>query len=68
MSPTQILDLFYKANPGLPEGSLVVSCRDDHFTAVEACFTISLKPMPCLGLHSCTKPQLKIAPIPLQKN
>ena len=69
MSPAQILDLFYKANPQLPEGSLVVSCRDDHFTAVEACFTTSVKPMPCLGLHSCTKPQLKVAPLPsAQKN
>lgn len=63
MSPAQILDLFYKANPQLPEGSLVVSCRDDHFTAVEACFTSSIKPMPCLGLHSCNQSTLKIAPV-----
>src|SRR6202000_3103211 len=45
MSPAQILDLFYKANPQLPSSSLVVSCHDDRFTAVEACFTKSLKPM-----------------------
>jgi len=69
MSPPQILELFYKANPQLPEGSLIVSCRDDHFTAVEACFATNLKPMPCLGLHSCTKSSLKIAPLPsAQKN
>jgi len=69
MSPAQILALFYKDSRLLPEGSLVVSCRDDHFTGVEACFTTSLKPMPCLGLHSCAKPQLKVAPIPSsQKN
>jgi ribonuclease T2 len=69
MSPAQILDLFYKANPQLPEGSLIVSCRDDRFTAVEACFAANLKPMPCLGLHSCAKPKLKIAPVPsAQKN
>ena len=67
MSPAQILDLFYKANPQLPEGSLVVSCREDHFTAVEACFTTSLEPMACLGLHSCTKPLLKVAPVPAKK-
>lgn len=67
MSPAQILDLFYKANPQLPEGSMIVSCRDDHFTAVEACFTTSLKPMPCLGLHSCARPLLKIAPSPSTK-
>ena len=68
MAPAQILDLFYKANPQLPEGNLVVSCREDHFTAVEACFTTDLKPMPCLGLHSCTKPLLKIAPFAAKKN
>ena len=64
MAPARILDLFYKANPQLPQGSIIVSCRNDHFTAVEACFTTSLKPMPCLGLHSCAKPLLRIAPIP----
>jgi ribonuclease T2 len=62
MSPGEILELFYKVNPQLPKGSLVVSCRNDEFTAVEACFTTSLKPMPCLGLHSCTRPSLRIAP------
>jgi ribonuclease T2 len=62
MSPGEILELFYKANPKLPEGSLVVSCRNDEFTAMEACFTTSLKAMACLGLHSCTRPLLKIAP------
>jgi ribonuclease T2 len=62
MRPGRILDLFYKANPQLPEGSLVVSCHDDKFTAVEACFTKNLKPMPCLGLHSCAQPSLRIAP------
>lgn len=66
MSPVQILDLFYKANPQLPEGSLLVSCQQDHLTAVEACFTKSLKPMPCLGLHSCTEPKLTISAIHLQ--
>lgn len=65
MSPAQILAAFYKINPQLPQGSLIVSCRDDHFTAVEACFTTSMKPMRCLGLHSCTAPVLKIAPVPV---
>jgi ribonuclease T2 len=64
MSPAGILDLFYKANPDLPQGSLVVSCRSDHFTAVEACFTTALHPVKCLGLNSCTQPSLKIAPAP----
>lgn len=62
MSPTEILSLFYKANPNLPQGSLVVSCRNDQFTAIEACFTTGLHPMQCLGLHSCAQPSLKIAP------
>jgi ribonuclease T2 len=63
MNPTQILDLFYEVNPRLPKGSLVVSCRGDQFTAVEACFSKSLKPMACLGLHSCTHSSLKITPL-----
>jgi ribonuclease T2 len=62
MSPGEILDLFYKANPKLPHGSLVVSCRDDRFTAVEACFTTSLHAMECRGLHSCAQPSLRIEP------
>lgn len=68
MSPAQIVDLFRKANPQLPGDSLIVSCRDGHFTAVEACFTKSLKPMRCLGLHSCVQPSLKIAPAPSAEN
>lgn len=66
MSPGQILDLFYKTNPQMPEGSLLVSCQQDRFTAIEACFSTSLKPMPCLGLHSCTQSKLKIASLSLQ--
>lgn len=62
MSPTQILDLFYKANPQLPRGSLVVSCQQDEFTAVEACFTKRLKPMSCRGLHSCARRTLSVEP------
>lgn len=62
MSPGEILKLFYEANPKLPQGSLIVSCRADRLTAVEACFTKSIKPMRCLGLHTCTAPMLKIAP------
>jgi ribonuclease T2 len=67
MSPGEILDLFYKANPQLPRGSFVVSCRDDSFTAIETCFTTGLGPMQCRGLHSCAQPSLKIAPL-AQKN
>jgi ribonuclease T2 len=62
MSPAQILDLFYRANPQMPQGSLIVSCRDEYFTAVEACFTTGLRPMTCRGLHSCAQASLKIAP------
>jgi len=62
MSPDEILRLFYKLNPQLPKGSLVVSCRNDQFTAIEACFTTRLRPMPCLGLHSCARHSLRIEP------
>lgn len=63
MSPSEILDLFYKANPQLPHGSLVVSCRANHFTAIEACFTTGLRPMQCLGLRPCAQSSLEIAPL-----
>lgn len=67
MSPGEILELFYKANPRLPRGSLVVSCRDNSFTALEACFTTGLEPMQCRGLHSCAQSPLKIAPLAAKK-
>jgi ribonuclease T2 len=63
LSPDKILDLFYKANPGFPKGSLLLSCRNDHLTAVEACFSKSLKPISCRGLHSCPASTVKLAPI-----
>jgi ribonuclease T2 len=63
MSPTQILDLFYEANPRLPRGSVIVSCRDDQFTAVEACFSKSVKPIRCQGLHSCARSSLLVIPL-----
>ncbi|HEX4154333.1 MAG TPA: ribonuclease T [Acidobacteriaceae bacterium] len=62
MSPAQILGLFYRANPQLPRGSLVVSCKRNEFTAVEGCFTKGLSTMRCLGLHSCAQQTLKIEP------
>jgi ribonuclease T2 len=64
-TPLEILDLFYKANPELPQGSLIVSCSAERFTAVEACFTTAMQPMKCLGLHSCAQSSLKIAPLPV---
>jgi ribonuclease T2 len=60
MSPGAILDLFYKANPQMPRGSLLVSCRQHQLTAVEACFTRDLRPMRCRALTSCDEPKLKI--------
>jgi ribonuclease T2 len=64
MSPDEILAQFYKINPQLPQGSLVVSCRGNRFTAIEACFTTGLHPMQCRGVHSCAQPSLKIEPLP----
>jgi len=63
MRPDDILDLFYQANPQLPRGSLVVSCSEGHFTAIEACFTTGLAPMRCRGLHSCEQSSLKVEPV-----
>ena len=62
MSPGDILSLFYEANPQFPRNSLIVSCSNGRFTAIEACFTSDLHPAQCSGLHSCAQPSLKIEP------
>lgn len=62
MTPEQVLNLFYKSNPRLPEDSMVVSCKDGRLTAVEACFSKELKPVRCMGLHSCAAKTIIIAP------
>jgi ribonuclease T2 len=62
MAPTAILTLFQSANPAFPPGSILLSCANDHLTAVEACFSKNLKPLVCQSLKSCAAASVKIAP------
>ena len=62
LTPDAILDLFAKANPSFPQGSILLSCGRNHLTAVEACFSKDLKSIVCQGLHSCLANSVKITP------
>ncbi len=62
MRPTEVLDLFAKANPEFPPGGIVLSCGKNHLTAIEACLTKELKPTVCQNLRSCRANVVKIEP------
>ena len=62
MAPNAILDLFAQANPGFPQGSILLSCGRNHLTAIEACFDKDLKPIACRGLRSCRANSVEITP------
>lgn len=47
------VNMLYQANPGFPAGSLLLSCREGHVTAVEACFSRSLAPIRCEEVQPC---------------
>lgn len=63
LRPDDILGQFYRANPGFPQGSFVLSCGRNYLTAIEACFDkASLKPIACQGLRGCRANVVKVAP------
>lgn len=63
LKPDDILGAFYKANPGYPQGSLVLSCGRNYLSAIEACLDkSSLKPIACQNLHECGATVVKVAP------
>jgi ribonuclease T2 len=62
LTPDSILELFARANPDFPQGSILLSCGRNHLTAIEACFSKDLKPMACQGLRSCRAKSVKITP------
>jgi ribonuclease T2 len=63
MRPKDVLDLFAKANPWFPQGSVVVSCEKERLTAVEVCMAkVGLLPISCVGLRGCSADAIKIAP------
>jgi ribonuclease T2 len=62
LTPNAILDLFARANPDFPQGSILLSCGHNHLTAIEACFSKDLKPIACQGLRSCRANSVTITP------
>ena len=63
MPPADILNLFYRANPSFPQGSLLLSCGNNRLTAIEACFSKdSIKPIACPAMHSCGANSVQVTP------
>ncbi len=62
LKPEEVIQLVLKANPGFPEGSVVVWCSEHRFTSVSACFSKDLHPIACQGLKSCADESIVMAP------
>jgi ribonuclease T2 len=63
LKPAEILDLFAKANPSFPSGSILLSCGHNRLTAIEACFAKDgLKPIACQGLRQCRAQVVRVTP------
>lgn len=62
MPPSQILDLFAKANPTFPRDSLALSCGNNYLTAVEVCMDKTLQPIACGPIRSCRANTVRIPP------
>ena len=61
LAPDNIAQMFAQANPGLPQGSVAVSCNNGYLTAVEVCMDKSLHGIACgQGLHSCNASRVKV--------
>jgi ribonuclease T2 len=62
-TPAEILDLFAKANPSFPPGSVVLSCGHNRLTAIEVCMAKDgLEPIACRGLRECHAQAVRITP------
>jgi ribonuclease T2 len=63
LRPSDILQLFQRANPSYPSGSIVVSCGHNRLTAVEACLAKGdLKPLACSNVPGCHAQVVRIVP------
>jgi ribonuclease T2 len=63
LKPVEIIDLFAKANPSFPTGSIVLSCGNNRLTAIEVCMAKDgLKPMACQGLRECHAQVVRVTP------
>jgi ribonuclease T2 len=58
-----IVTMFDEANPGLPAGSLVVSCVKERLSAVQVCLAKDgLKPIACGKIETCDSPSIQVIP------
>jgi ribonuclease T2 len=63
LKPVEILDMFAKANPSFPKGSVVLSCGNNRLTAIEVCMAKDgLQPIACQGLRECHAQVVRITP------
>jgi len=62
VAPEELLQALEEANPSFPNGAFAVTCGNNEFTAIEACFDKHLNPIACKGVHSCRTKAIKIAP------
>ncbi len=60
--PSAIIDQFAAANPGLPHGSVAISCGNNFLTAVEICLSKSLQPEACQSVRTCGATVVKVTP------
>jgi ribonuclease T2 len=62
LAPAEIVTLFTKSNPGVPAGSLAITCGNNFLTAVEVCLDKNLKAESCSAVKTCGATQIKIPP------
>lgn len=62
LPPAKILSMFTEANPGIPAGSLAMTCGSNYLTAIEVCLDKSLHPVACSGVRSCRANSVRIPP------
>jgi ribonuclease T2 len=62
MPPDEIVSLFARANPSIPQESIAVSCGHNYLTAVEFCLDKSLRPVACGPIRSCRANTVRIPP------
>ena len=60
LTPSAIISDFTSANPGLPPGSVAISCGKNYLTAVEVCLSKKLQPEACQSVHTCGATLVKI--------
>jgi ribonuclease T2 len=62
LTPGAIISQFAAANPNWPQGSIALSCGNNHLTAVEICLSKTLATEVCQNVHTCGATMVKITP------